>query len=425
MKPRFFACLMIALYTMMAVIPAGVFSGCSSSSDDGGGGGGDPSSLTFTELMTQTNTKQSTLTNDLSSYIQGDQDLQTICNDDSSTNSEMLTAANNYIASGETLLSTIASYDTFISEYMSRIEPAAMTVAAAKQGAGSADPLLPTQLGSAINDCKTLVAQCEAMTDEIDKQQCLRGLTLKCPSKIARIGASAIFGSGASAITGLALGSAALSLTGIGVVVGVGILAGVFFDYCTSSSNIVVKDSEYGATCGMASNQLTLNSSGFGVTSLPQGGPGTLRIHIEGCAPVVFSGVTIGAAGLNVSVPCAPTASTDPSGAATANNDAQEGQGAEDPGGGTCSTISTLIVSPSPTDPAPDQDVAVTASAFPAADGCTVQWSISGTDGYSNSGSPTTSSGAISFTIPGGAEGVVDTVVVSTNNITQTISYTF
>jgi len=54
---------------------------------------------------------------------------------------------------------------------------------------------------------------------------------------------------------------------------------------------------------------------------------------------------------------------------------------------------------------------AVISPAFP---GVTVQYTVSGTDGYYDSGSlQTDGSGTVSFSIPAGASGVTDTISVS------------
>lgn len=87
-----------------------------------------------------------------------------------------------------------------------------------------------------------------------------------------------------------------------------------------------------------------------------------------------------------------------------------------------------LLVIASPADPGPNQDVTVTAQISPATAGVPVNMSVSGTDGYSNSIETTTdASGRASLSIPGGAEGVTDTVTVTLpgNGVSQTMSYAF
>ena len=87
-----------------------------------------------------------------------------------------------------------------------------------------------------------------------------------------------------------------------------------------------------------------------------------------------------------------------------------------------------LNVYASPSDPGEYQDVTVYIRVYPAGSGARVGFSVSGTDGYANSGTLTVDDeGNASFYIPGGAEGVRDTVSVSIvdSGITKTFSYVF
>lgn len=88
----------------------------------------------------------------------------------------------------------------------------------------------------------------------------------------------------------------------------------------------------------------------------------------------------------------------------------------------------SLSVSASPVDPGPGVGVTAKAVVQPAKSGLQLTFSIVGTDGYSNSGTLTTNSqGTVSFYIPGGAEGVVDTVIFTlvVTGETKSFSYVF
>jgi len=92
----------------------------------------------------------------------------------------------------------------------------------------------------------------------------------------------------------------------------------------------------------------------------------------------------------------------------------------------SCSQILSITGLPSPLDPGPGQGVTVTATVFPAIAGCDISFSITGTDGYSNTDTPkTNASGQASFFIPGGDEGVHDTVSMGSNGKTHVVTYTF
>lgn len=73
-----------------------------------------------------------------------------------------------------------------------------------------------------------------------------------------------------------------------------------------------------------------------------------------------------------------------------------------------------LLITATPPDPGPGESVTMTVKIFPAEQGVTISYSMQGTDGYTTSGQPTTdANGEITFTIPGGAAGVHDTITIS------------
>jgi|GEM_PF-5047385 len=99
----------------------------------------------------------------------------------------------------------------------------------------------------------------------------------------------------------------------------------------------------------------------------------------------------------------------------------------EDYDGAAVGDYSLLVVT-TPADPGPGESVLVTAQVNPADAGVAVTMSVTGTDGYSNSIETTTdASGQAVLSIPGGAEGVVDTVTVTLpdHGVSQTMSYAF
>jgi hypothetical protein len=98
-----------------------------------------------------------------------------------------------------------------------------------------------------------------------------------------------------------------------------------------------------------------------------------------------------------------------------------------DPGTfGTCEKVVSINAVTEPADPGPGQTVLVHATSVPPVAGCTMQFSIHGTDNYSKSEDVTTDAGGTgSFSIPGGAAGVVDTVTVGIGGHVSTLVYTF
>lgn len=87
-----------------------------------------------------------------------------------------------------------------------------------------------------------------------------------------------------------------------------------------------------------------------------------------------------------------------------------------------------LLITATPPDPAPQETVTMTVKIFPTEAGVEADYSMAGTDGYTTSGKGTTdANGEFSFTIPGGAADVHDTVTVSipSKSINGTVEYTF
>lgn len=79
-----------------------------------------------------------------------------------------------------------------------------------------------------------------------------------------------------------------------------------------------------------------------------------------------------------------------------------------------------------PANPDPYEDVTVTVTVLNSLTGTAVQYSVVGTDGYTQNGTLSTDeNGQISFSIPGGGEEVTDTITVTVDSVTQTYTYTF
>ena len=87
-----------------------------------------------------------------------------------------------------------------------------------------------------------------------------------------------------------------------------------------------------------------------------------------------------------------------------------------------------ILLEANPSDPGPGESVVMTIQIFPAEASVSVEYSVSGTDGYTASGTLTTNAeGKCEFNIPGGAEGVADTinVTVPSRGDTGSTNYSF
>jgi hypothetical protein len=83
-------------------------------------------------------------------------------------------------------------------------------------------------------------------------------------------------------------------------------------------------------------------------------------------------------------------------------------------------------VTPNPPDPGPGQGVTIIACVWPQIEGVPIYFLIVGSDGYTKSETNyTDASGCADFFIPGGAEGVVDTVTVESGGSTVIVTYEF
>jgi hypothetical protein len=178
-------------------------------------------------------------------------------------------------------------------------------------------------------------------------------------------------------------------------------------------------------TCAFSHAEGNLGDS----LSLQAVGTGTLQVFIEGCAPIVLDGVTLAdGQALAVAADCVPLDdSLDPNGLDDASASTTVDVGAPTPT--DCGSVVSVTTTTVPVNPAPDDDVTVTAATLPPAAGCTLSYSLAGTDGYTQADSLTTdSSGKVVWTVPAAHQaGIVDTVTTTeeTTGASSTISYTF
>lgn len=301
-------------------------------------------------------------------------------------------------------------------------------------------------------ECKALKAQIPTNMSDLDAfmaakkayETCERELMAKAAEEGFKV---VVVGSGGSAVGGAAAGGAfiyvvgggaAALLTGPGIlVVAVGAYLGgkaatALYEYCTSSSD---KSNSISSSKGVSAGNYCAAASVSGTTGQSMamnttGGTGTLHVTVDGYAPVMLENITI-SPGQTLTVVISPVELT-----AVTDDGSDDVESASDNGttssststASSCSDVVTIGAQNSPADPSAGETVTVTATVVPAVTGCTVAYTVSGTDGYSDSGSPATdSSGQISFTIPGGDEGVNDVVTVteSATSVDTTLTYIF
>ena len=345
------------------------------------------------------------------------------------TAAQIQSAINAYVQAGGDFATEVEAYSDLLVAYGNDF------AAIKSQSFGGADSL------TTVNDVRSLIqtakdgeAQCAQQfhVGEVDEdlagyKDCIDQLRKTSLANVANTGVGGVVGGGVGAVAGLAASAAgATLLVSFGVAAGVGLVAGVVWNWCTSSPPSQIhwgKNAVSGEFCTFNSHQGAVtedaNGNNIAVFGLPQG-TGTVSIHVGGA--VFVREITIGPNGttINLSEAClngddaACNSETTVSDGATVQSD-------------NCSVITALVATASPPDPAPNESVNVTAEVLPNVSGCDVDFSIVGTDGFSKSETLTTDSSGVAgpFFIPGATESVVDTVTIMVNSISRDLVYTF
>ena len=149
----------------------------------------------------------------------------------------------------------------------------------------------------------------------------------------------------------------------------------------------------------------------------------TVVIAVSGYAPVVLNNFKLPNAGMNKIIDIQGVKLNDAKSGGTTTVCFSE----EEMTASSCSEVEFVSGTPSPVDPAPGQGVTVTATLIPSIANCDISFTITGTDGYSNSATTSSdSSGQANFYIPGAAESVIDVVTISSSNGKKyTVTYVF
>jgi len=428
----------------------------------GGSGGGDggedgESSLTYSGTVTAYTTEG--LTTYTKGKALGDSYSEFVALD--LTDSSIAESATIY-SKATAFMSALESYNTHISSIGSY---AATAFPSAASSSISIDlkgvKTLGVSVGSDLNDMSSVLqakkAECEALYAQIDTveeltspgaeeiqgqyRQCVAELGVMAGEEGLKI---AVVEAGGSVVGGAAAGGAfiyivgggaAALLTGPGVlVVLVGGLVGsevasAIYSYCRSGSSDSLNAKTIGSNeyCAAAS---VSGTTGQSMAMNTTGGTGTLHVFVEGYAPAMLESISV-TAGQTTTVTVYPIAledvDDDSSETLESANDSSSSSESEATGS-SCSDVVTIGAENSPADPGPGDTVTVTATVIPVVSGCTVSYSVYGTDTYSAYGSPTSdSSGQITFVIPGGAEGVNDVVTIteSSSGVSASLAYTF
>jgi len=340
----------------------------------------------------------------------------------------VVTPLNEMVAAGDVLISELESYNAEIEAYEQNATFGNGTGSAMLLAKQSVDPQLIVEIGALIEAGRTeadaINALIQSGADDDEAHSALNSYKQRHMGNAFKTGMTAIVGGGAGAIAGLAAASAGapvLVITGVGI--GVGMAVGAVWSWCTSSSSMTLgKAVSSGETCSLAAVKgevVTLENGEKGVgLTLPQGS-GRMCLHINGKAPLCIE-TTITSDGVKVTTSCFAD-----------ENDTESIQGCNDGAlvgaidiiSTDCSKISSINASATVSGGA-----TVTVHTSPPTSGCAIESSLVGTDNYTQPDNLTTGgSGTASFSVPGGDDGVHDTVTITApaSGVSTTIGYTF
>jgi hypothetical protein len=254
--------------------------------------------------------------------------------------------------------------------------------------------------------------------DENTYKVALDQLRIMKATKAYNLGVGAILGTGASITTGLIIGTATLPaiavVTGVGVTVGTGyyLISNWWYGIHKNGN----EEQKYLVTAVKGKIGDMIPSTMFENNS-------NMIICIDGYAPVALKNFELPEKGHKKTIEIKPVKAEDADEAGSTEVCFYD----EELTGTVCEEVAFVTATPYPQDPGPGVGVTVTASLMPSIEGCNISFSIVGTDGYSNSATyPSDANGQASFYIPGGAEGIVDHVTITTDNGKQFIvTYVF
>ncbi len=234
--------------------------------------------------------------------------------------------------------------------------------------------------------------------------------------KASNVGFGAVVGTGAAVFTGLVVGVATLpALATIAVVGGtVGTVTTWFSNWRAGVNKN--GDPQY----FMISGKTTV---GKGIPLSMFENNSQVVIAVDGFAPVAINNFELPEAGINKTIEIKGVKLED----AQWDGSTEVCFYEEEMEASSCTEVQFVSALPSPIDPGPSQDVTVIATLIPSVENCDISFSIVGTDGYSDSAtSASDANGQASFHIPGGEEGVVDHVTItSSNGKSYTVTYVF
>ncbi len=403
----------------------------------GGGGSSDsgttptptpPDTSTFEKVSEDLNAKNVALTFTAKSFAEDYNALMAF--DPTGVSGEALLAPfDKVIASTESMLKDLEDYQSLLTQYHEYTS----TTKSVDLRQGTVDPFFVLSLGEFLDETvatkKDLKDQ-EESGDYTQEEMAVKttNATTKLMNDNVAFGITATFGTLMGTFAGLAASTAgAPVLVTLGTAVLVGTAAGAFLSWCASpDSKMLTTKAQGQQICAMAtvtSEIVKLPNGENGFTFMLPAGEGTLCLHFEGKAPVCIDEKIINA-GNTISIDC--LADKDDPSMTKECNDGVVNEEEIAIIGENCST-DVYSVSATPTSVGISGATVSVKTVLPT-EGCHVEYSLVGTDGYIQSGTLVTdSAGGASFHVPAGKDGVYDSVTatVTESGASTHAGYTF
>lgn len=411
------------LFFLLVLLITPVYQGCNKDSEE------------QSEAVTSYNQSVAVVAVSLKDFVMKSQTYEST-NYDVLTGEQTLAIINAFIASGEKLIADVNTMQankatTKHSGGLKSTNESPCSVYDAIPGTDSGlSPGFMKSIGDLIAETKGEVSKLQEKLNkgEITEDQydaAIKQLTKMKTVKTANFGVSAVLGAGAGGLTGAAIYSvggiglamstpAIVTVTAVGAVVGTGYYVISNWYYGVQKNGLEEQNQYIVMATGKVGDPIpsTLLKDGANLT-----------IVVDGYAPVYIPSFSLPAQGNKKTLELKSKPVSE-----AAMSDKIEVCTMEEPyTTNNCSEVLYITGRPYPTDPGPGEGVTVTATMFPAVEGCEISFSIVGTDGYTNSATnPANASGEASFYIPGGAAGVYDIVTITTaSGLTYTVTYTF
>jgi len=383
----------------------------------------DATSTSYQETSESLNSRSKNLTLSGQDFVEKFNALS-LFDPESATGDEIVAPLEEMLVAAEALHADLEIYQSLLLQYDAQLNHKASPM---RQ---SVDPLLILDIANLVKEGKkeadVINELIKSGEDPTAAREAVAAYKKKHLGNAFRTGVSTLVGGGAGAVAGLVAASvSAPVLVVTGAAIGTGVVVGAIWSWCTSPSNAIGLREGDNHVCSMAMIEesvveLPNGEKGLAIT-LPQGGPGSLCMHVEGKAPLCID-TSIQEGGNTITATCFDS-NFDPDASKSCNAEV-DNNNAITLLGSSCEA-DVVAINASAT---VHGDATVTIHTSLPTQGCSISYSLVGTDGYTQSGTLiSNSSGTVSFDVPEGEDGVFDSVTISegASGSTTTVGYSF